>query len=54
MSKTKHTINSDQPNLVIKEVGEREIFPSVEQPNIFIKPIQSVRFLWEDKKKYII
>ena len=27
MPKTKHTANSDQPNLVIKEVGETEIFP---------------------------
>jgi glycosyltransferase involved in cell wall biosynthesis len=27
MPKTKHKANSDQPNLVIKEVGETEIFP---------------------------
>jgi glycosyltransferase involved in cell wall biosynthesis len=27
MPKTKHTANSDHPNLVIKEVGETEIFP---------------------------
>jgi len=27
MPKTKHAVNSDQPNLVIKEVGETEIFP---------------------------
>jgi glycogen synthase len=27
MPKTKHTANSDQPNLVINEVGETEIFP---------------------------
>jgi glycosyltransferase involved in cell wall biosynthesis len=27
MPKTKHTSTSDQPNLVIKEVGETEIFP---------------------------
>ena len=26
MPKTKHTANSDQPNLVIKEEGETEIF----------------------------
>ena len=27
MPKTKHTANSNQPNLIIKEVGETEIFP---------------------------
>jgi glycosyltransferase involved in cell wall biosynthesis len=27
MPKTKHKVNSNQPNLVIKEVGETEIFP---------------------------
>jgi glycosyltransferase involved in cell wall biosynthesis len=27
MPKTTHAVNSDQPNLVIKEVGETEIFP---------------------------